>query len=144
MLPFGVVRRRSSRRLLSSRFCAVARMRVRLAAWRPVEVLPAVGALPYARDEVRHGVQATALALPRLGGDDAGQDRPHLLQYGNPLPRCDPELADVFASGLDDELADPPEGLGGACVELPALAEDPGLGERPGLGRKGGGDREGV
>ena len=144
MLPFGVVRRRNSRRLLSSRFCAVARMRMRLAAWRPIEVLPAVGALPNARDEVRHGVQATALALPRLGGDDAGQDRSHLHHYGNPGPRCDAELADVLASGLDDELADPPEGLGGACVELPALAEDPGLGERPGLGRKGGGDREGV
>ena len=139
MLPFGVVRRRNSRRLLSSRFCAVARMRMRLAAWRPVEVLPAVRALPDARDEVRHGVQATALTLPRLGGDDAGQDRPHLLQYGNPAPRCDPELADVFASGLDDELADPPAALLGAgCVDPDALEEA----GRSGLG--GGGDREGV
>ena len=56
--------------------------------WRPVEVLPAVGALPVAGDEVGQGVQAAALALPRLPRDEAGEEGAHpLLQPMNPPPR---------------------------------------------------------
>ena len=56
--------------------------------WRPVEVLPAVGTPPGAADEVGQGVQAAALALPRLPRDEAGEEGAHpLLQLVNPPPR---------------------------------------------------------